>query len=246
MTDHEVWELIFDAGLLHCRGDDRRVRARCRHGRGQANITALGGTVEIESSEGRGMRVTVRLPLTLAIMDGMSVGVGDESYILPLASVIESFQVPTDTIKTIGGRARWCSARRVHAGHRPGRVFEVPRYDFEQGRNHGGGRGRRQRGALLVDELLGQQQVVVKNLEANYRKVSDVSGATIMGDGRVALILDVGSAGAARAPLTAPCPRHCLARSRTVHGHDAMTRPSSLRHEPQLRAARCRRVAANS
>ena len=141
------------------------------------------------------MRVSVRLPLTLAIMDGMSVGIGDEVYILPLSSVVESFQVSQHTIKTIGGSGR---VVEVRGDYMPvmdlEQLFNVPRADAEKAAaimvvvEADGGRV-----ALLVDELLGQQQVVVKNLEANYRKVDDVSGATIMGDGRVALILDVGS-----------------------------------------------------
>jgi len=159
------------------------------------NITALGGTVEIDSAEGHGMTVRVRLPLTLAIMDGMSVGVGEEVYILPLNSVVESFQVQPGLIKTIGGSGRVVEVRDEYMPVLDlERLFNVPRSDFEQGTSvmvvieaEGG------RVALLVDSLLGQQQVVVKNLESNYRKVEDVSGATIMGDGRVALILDVGS-----------------------------------------------------
>jgi two-component system chemotaxis sensor kinase CheA len=141
------------------------------------------------------MSVKVRLPLTLAIMDGMSIGVGEEVYILPLSSVVESFQVQPDMVKTIGGSGRVVEVRDeympvLEMEH----VFNVPRFDFE----HVSGimvvvEAEGGRIALLVDELLGQQQVVVKNLEANYRKVNDVSGATIMGDGRVALILDVGS-----------------------------------------------------
>ena len=125
----------------------------------------------------------------------MSIGVGDEVYILPLASVVESFQVAPDMIKTIGGTGRVVEVRDEFMPVIDlERVFEVPRFDFEHVSNimvvveaEGA------RVALLVDELLGQQQVVVKNLEANYRKVQDVSGATIMGDGRVALILDTGS-----------------------------------------------------
>jgi len=156
---------------------------------------SLGGTVEIDSAEGYGMKVSVRLPLTLAIMDGMSVGVGDECYILPLSSVVESFQVQADTIKTVAGSGRVVEVRDEYMPViELEKVFDVPRFDFEHVSSimvvveaEGG------RVALLVDELLGQQQVVVKNLEANYRKVNDVSGATIMGDGRVALILDVGS-----------------------------------------------------
>ncbi|HJV60767.1 MAG TPA: chemotaxis protein CheW, partial [Albitalea sp.] len=195
LTDPEVWALIFEPGFstaeivtdVSGRGVGMDVVKK--------NITGLGGSVEIDSAEGYGMRVSVRLPLTLAIMDGMSVGVGDEVYILPLSSVVESFQVEDQTIKTIGGSGRVVEVRDEYMpviGLED--VFQVPRFDFE----HVAGimvvvEAEGGRVALLVDELLGQQQVVVKNLEANYRKVNDVSGATIMGDGRVALILDVGS-----------------------------------------------------
>jgi two-component system chemotaxis sensor kinase CheA len=139
------------------------------------------------------MSVKVRLPLTLAIMDGMSIGVGEECYILPLGSVVESFQVAADTIKTIGGTGRVVQVREEFMPVvQLEQVFCVPRKGEEPESSimvvvEADG----QRVALLVDELLGQQQVVVKNLEANYRKVQDVSGATIMGDGRVALILDI-------------------------------------------------------
>jgi two-component system chemotaxis sensor kinase CheA len=195
MSDQEVYGLIFAPGFSTAEA----VTDVSGRGVGmdvvKKNITALGGTVEIDSAEGYGMSVRVRLPLTLAIMDGMSVGVGEECYILPLGSVVESFQVRADTIKTIGGRGRVVQVRDEYMPVIDlEKVFEVPRFDFEHASNimvvveaEGG------RVALLVDELLGQQQVVVKNLEANYRKVEDVSGATIMGDGRVALILDIGA-----------------------------------------------------
>ena len=195
MTDNEVWNLIFAPGFstaevvtdLSGRGVGMDVVKK--------NITALGGTVDIDSAEGYGMSVKVRLPLTLAIMDGMSVGVGDECYILPLGSVIESFQVKPGMVKTIGGTGRVVEVRDEFMPVIDlEKIFDVPRFDFEHVSNimvviEADGA----RVALLVDELLGQQQVVVKNLEANYRKVPDVSGATIMGDGRVALILDTGT-----------------------------------------------------
>jgi two-component system chemotaxis sensor kinase CheA len=195
LTDPEVWNLIFEPGFSTA----EQVTDVSGRGVGmdvvKKNIASLGGTVEIDSADGYGMRVSVRLPLTLAIMDGMSVGVGDEVYILPLSSVVESFQVEDQTIKTIGNSGRVVEVRDEYMpviGLED--VFQVPRFDFE----HVAGimvvvEAEGGRVALLVDELLGQQQVVVKNLEANYRKVHDVSGATIMGDGRVALILDVGS-----------------------------------------------------
>ncbi len=195
LTDPEVWNLIFAPGF------STADEVTDVSGRGvgmdvvKKNITSLGGTVEIDSAEGYGMRVAVRLPLTLAIMDGMSVGVGEEVYILPLSSVVESFQVSQEMVKTIGGSGRVVEVRDEYMPViELEKVFQVPRFDWE----HNSGimvvvEAESGRVALLVDELLGQQQVVVKNLETNYRKVNDVSGATIMGDGRVALILDVGS-----------------------------------------------------
>lgn len=195
LTDQEVWNLIFAPGFSTA----EEVTDVSGRGVGmdvvKKNITSLGGTVEIDSAEGYGMRVAVRLPLTLAIMDGMSVGVGEEVYILPLSSVVESFQVSPEMIKTIGGSGRVVEVRDEYMPViELEKVFDVPRFDWE----HNSGimvvvEAESGRVALLVDELLGQQQVVVKNLETNYRKVNDVSGATIMGDGRVALILDVGS-----------------------------------------------------
>lgn len=195
MTDQEAWALIFAPGFstaevvtdVSGRGVGMDVVKK--------NITALGGTVEIDSAEGYGMSVKVRLPLTLAIMDGMSVGVGEECYILPLSSVVESFQIKPEMIRTIGNSGRVVEVRDEYMPVLElEQIFQVPRFDFENASGimvvveaEGG------RVALLVDELLGQQQVVVKNLEANYRRVDDVSGATIMGDGRVALILDVGA-----------------------------------------------------
>lgn len=195
MADADVWQLIFAPGFstadvvtdVSGRGVGMDVVKR--------NIAALNGSVEIESAQGVGMRVAVRLPLTLAIMDGMSVGVGDEVYILPLSSVVESFQVKPDDINTV---AQGSQLVKVRDEYMPvielERIFQVPRESgsapnaimvvVESDGN---------RVALLVDELLGQHQVVVKNLESNYRKVPNVSGATILGDGTVALILDTGS-----------------------------------------------------
>ena len=195
LTDNEVWRLIFAPGFstaevvtdVSGRGVGMDVVMK--------NITSLGGSVDIDSAEGFGMSVKVRLPLTLAIMDGMSVGVGDEVYILPLGSVIESFQVKDGMVRTVGGTGRLVEVRDEYMPVIDlAQIFEVPGHALENAGNimvvveaEGG------RVALRVDELLGQQQVVVKNLEANYRRVPDISGATIMGDGRVALILDTDS-----------------------------------------------------
>jgi two-component system chemotaxis sensor kinase CheA len=195
MPDAEVWQLIFAPGFstaevvtdVSGRGVGMDVVKR--------NITALNGTVEIDSAEGYGMRVSVRLPLTLAIMDGMSVGVGKEVYMLPLSSVIESFQVKADAINTVGQGAQLVKVRDEYMPVvELERVFQIPRTDRDRPSDimvvieaEGS------RVALLVDDLLGQQQVVVKNLESNYRKIPNVSGATILGDGKVALILDTGA-----------------------------------------------------
>jgi len=192
MADAEVWQLIFAPGFstaevvtdVSGRGVGMDVVKR--------NITSLNGTVDIESTEGVGMKVSVRLPLTLAIMDGMSVGVGNEVYILPLSSVVESFQVQAQAVSTVGQGAQLVKVRDEYMPViELERVFQVPRFDSGKTSDimvvieaEGS------RVVLLVDELLGQQQVVVKNLESNYRKVPNVSGATILGDGKVALILD--------------------------------------------------------
>lgn len=195
MSDADVWQLIFAPGFstadvvtdVSGRGVGMDVVKK--------NITALNGTVEIDSSEGYGMKVSVRLPLTLAIMDGMSVGVGGEVYILPLSSVVESFQVKADAVSTVGQGSQLVKVRDEYMPViELEKIFQIPRFDFEKScdimvvvESDG------IRVALLVDELLGQQQVVVKNLESNYRKVPNVSGATILGDGKVALILDTGA-----------------------------------------------------
>ena len=192
MSDAEVWGLIFAPGF------STAAEVTDVSGRGvgmdvvKKNITALGGTVEIDSAEGYGMRVSVRLPLTLAIMDGMSVRVSEEVYILPLASVIESFQIKPADINTVAQGARVVKVREEYMPViELEQVFHVPRFE------HNGNspimvvvEADGSRVALMVDELLGQQQVVIKNLESNYRKVPNVSGATILGDGKVALILD--------------------------------------------------------
>ena len=196
MPDSEVWMLIFAPGF------STADAVTDVSGRGvgmdvvRKNIAALNGSVEVDSVEGVGMRVSIRLPLTLAIMDGMSVGVGEEVYILPLSSVVESFQVKAADITSV---TQGSQLVKVRDEYMPvielERVFGVPRAAGSSQRcdimvvvESDGSRV-----ALLVDELLGQHQVVVKNLESNYRKVQNVSGATILGDGTVALILDTSS-----------------------------------------------------
>lgn len=193
MTDQEVFNLIFEAGFSTA----EQVTDVSGRGVGmdvvRRNIQSMGGRVEIDSMLGVGTRMTVRLPLTLAILDGMSIAVGDQTYILPLSYVIESFQPAAGDIKTLSNQARVIQVRGeylpVVALHE---VFNIkPRAgDFTQGimvviEADG------IKAALYVDALVGQHQVVIKSLEANYRRVQGISGATIMGDGHVALILDV-------------------------------------------------------
>lgn len=194
MTDQEVWQLIFAPGFstaevvtdVSGRGVGMDVVKR--------NITSLGGTVELDSVEGHGTRVSVRLPLTLAIMDGMSVASGDEIYILPLAAVVETFQLEQEKIKSLADQGKVVRVREEYLPVRfLGEMFGVPEYgQTESNQIMVILEADERRTALVVDRLIGQHQVVVKNLESNYRKVPGISGATILGDGRVGLILDPG------------------------------------------------------
>jgi len=159
------------------------------------NIQALGGSVDLSSPAGSGTRVIIRLPLTLAILDGMSVAVGEDVYILPLGSVIESLQPLPEQVKRMAGQGTVVRVRNEY----------LPLMDLREWFGLPGQRrlpqdaivviveseGRKL--AMQIDELVGQQQVVIKSLEANYRRVRGVSGATILGDGRVSLIIDVGA-----------------------------------------------------
>jgi len=157
------------------------------------NIQAAGGRVELSSVTGQGTRISIRLPLTLAILDGMSIAVGEEMFILPLSFVVESLQPKTADIRTVQGAAQVIHVRGEHLP-----VIALSELFGIESAVDGLERGiivileaEGGKVALFVDELVGQHQVVIKSLETNYRKVAYVSGATIMGDGRVALILDV-------------------------------------------------------
>ncbi len=227
-SDTEVWNLIFAPGFstaeavtdISGRGVGMDVVRR--------NILALGGSVELDSVLGRGTTVRVRLPLTLAIMDGISVAVDDELYLLPLASVVESFQAQAGSIRTmppaqrlVQVRNEWLPVLSLAAamGSEPDAKVAAPMLVLVQAD------GRRI--ALEVGRLVGQQQVVVKNLEANYRRVPGVSGATIMGDGSVALIVDVsalvrGTPAPRSSPVTAG--RHTgIAPAETAESATALT-----------------------
>jgi two-component system chemotaxis sensor kinase CheA len=157
------------------------------------NIQELNGTVELESTPGKGSVFRIRLPLTLAILDGQLVRVGKETYILPLVSIIESLEMENETINSVGGDTEVLKVRHEYVPIlKLYSLFETVPDSLEV--NDGLmviAEGDNRKIGLLVDELLGQQQVVIKSLETNYRKVDGVSGATILGDGTVALILDI-------------------------------------------------------
>jgi two-component system, chemotaxis family, sensor kinase CheA len=157
------------------------------------NIRELGGHIEVHSQEGQGTTFTIRLPLTLAILDGQLIRVGQEIYIIPLVSIVESLQIEPGMMRAVAGQMEFYTLRGAHIPIiRFDHVFGV-RPDYSDLANtllvvvEGDG----QRVGVVVDELLGQQQVVIKNLESNFKRVEGVAGATILGDGTIALILDV-------------------------------------------------------
>ncbi len=153
----------------------------------------MGGHVEIKSKQGSGTTIRILLPLTLAILDGMSVKVADEVFILPLNAVMESLQPREEDLHPLAGGERVLEVRGEYLPMvELWKVFDVDGAKTEATQGivvilQSAGR----RYALLVDQLIGQHQVVVKNLESNYRKIPGISAATILGDGSVALIVDV-------------------------------------------------------
>ncbi|WP_028770953.1 chemotaxis protein CheA [Silanimonas lenta] len=189
-SDAEVFNLIFAPGF------STADQVTDLSGRGvgmdvvRKNIQSLGGEVVLDSAPGKGTKVTIKLPLTLAILDGMTVKVGEEVFVLPLGYVIESMKPLPENVRSVSGEGRVLKVRgeylpMVHLGQHFGMGgAERPEITVIV-------EGDGQKLALEVDELIGQQQVVVKSLEANYRRINGISGATILGDGRVALIIDV-------------------------------------------------------
>ncbi|WP_176329706.1 chemotaxis protein CheA [Thioflexithrix psekupsensis] len=193
VTDEQLYEFIFHPGFstasqisdLSGRGVGMDVVRR--------NIRSLGGSIDIRSIPGKGTTFNIRLPLTLAILDGQLVRVGEEIYILSLLSIIESLRVNSEQVNSLAGKAEVYKLRddyipvlRLYS------LFNIPNAvtRLEEGLLviiEGDG----QRIGLFVDELLSQQQIVIKSLETNYKSVAGISGATILGDGSVALILDV-------------------------------------------------------
>lgn len=218
MTDDEINQLIFAPGF------STADQVTDVSGRGvgmdvvKQNIQSMGGYVEIQSQKGKGTTIRIVLPLTLAILDGMSVKTGEEVFILPLSCVAESLQPRPEDIKAVPGGGRLLKVRNEYLTLVP--MYERFRItptlpDPSEGivvilDSEG------KKIALQVDELVGQQQVVVKNLETNYRRVPGISGATILGDGSVALIVDVSA---------------LMRETRAGHSENAMRAVTAEKHE---------------
>ena len=197
MPDSEIWQLIFQAGF------STAAEVTDVSGRGvgmdvvRRNIESIGGRIEIESSQGEGSAFYIHLPLTLAIVDGMCVSVGDQIFVIPLLNVIESFQPTKSQVKTLGNdKVLW-----IRDQYWPlvslTQLMQVDNGVIEPTK----GivvllESSKKRYGVLVDSLVGQQQVVIKSLEQHYKKVAGIAGATIMGDGKVAMILDADSVAA--------------------------------------------------
>jgi len=193
LSDERIYGLVFEPGFstaetvtdISGRGVGMDVVKR--------SVEGLNGTIAIASKPGQGVTFRIKLPLTLAILDGLLLRVGPERYVLPLISIMESIAPRLDQISQVAGRGEVIVLRgEPLAVVRLSRLFQIHSDDEEA--NHGLAvivehRGKRL--ALLVDELLGQQQVVIKSLETHFRKVDGAVGATILGDGQPALILDV-------------------------------------------------------
>ena len=192
MPDEEVWQLIFAPGF------STADAVTDVSGRGvgmdvvRKNIEAIQGGIDIVSVAGQGSTFTIKLPLTLAIIDGMCVSVGTETYIIPLLNIIESLQPKPEQIKTLANDTMlWSrdqywpliSLREQMQIDEPGKPIENSIIVLVE-------IGKKRYG-IIVDQLLGKQQVVIKSLERHYKKVDGISGATIMGDGKVAMIIDV-------------------------------------------------------
>jgi len=193
LSDDQVYDLIFQPGFstaetvsdVSGRGVGMDVVRR--------NISELNGSIEVTSTPGEGSVFTIRLPLTLAILDGQLVRVGEEVYIFPLVSIVESIQLEQHMLNNITGSQHVMQLRNdyipIVSLHK---VFNIePEHKDLDGSMLVVVEGDNEKIGIVVDELLGQQQVVIKSLEQNYKKVDSISGATILGDGTVALIVDI-------------------------------------------------------
>jgi two-component system chemotaxis sensor kinase CheA len=193
LTDEQIHDLIFLPGF------STAAQTTDLSGRGvgmdvvRRNIKELGGSIELRTEPGKGTRFMITLPLTLAIVDGQSVAVGEETYIVPLVTIIESLQLKQGAASQLVGHGEVFSFRGDYLPVI--RLHEVFGVEAKRSQLHEGlimvveGDGRR--AGLFIDDLLGQQQVVIKSMETNYARIDGVGGATILGEGMVALILDV-------------------------------------------------------
>ncbi|MEC9433717.1 MAG: chemotaxis protein CheA [Pseudomonadota bacterium] len=206
LPPEEIDQLIFHPGFSTA----KEISSVSGRGVGmdvvKKKIQALGGRCHLRSDPGKGTRFQITLPLTLAVLDGMTICVGDERFILPLSSVVEALRIDGERVEMLPDRSQVLARRgqylrlislRNALGIDLGDKREEMAIVVDTETNG--------HVALLVDELIGQRQVVLKSLEANFKRVEGVSGATILGDGRVALILDIPSlvsmGGSARAPM---------------------------------------------
>jgi two-component system chemotaxis sensor kinase CheA len=193
LTDEQIHDLIFLPGF------STAAQTTDLSGRGvgmdvvRRNIKELGGSIELRTEPGKGTRFQITLPLTLAIVDGQSVAVGEETYIVPLVTIIESLQLKQGAASQLVGHGEVFTFRGDYLPVI--RLHEVFGVEAKRSQLHEGlimvveGDGRR--AGLFIDDLLGQQQVVIKSMETNYARIDGVGGATILGEGTVALILDV-------------------------------------------------------
>ena len=193
LTDAQTFDLLFEPGFSTA----KEVSDISGRGVGmdvvKKNIQSLGGRIQVESERGKGSTFRVNLPLTLAILDGQLVQVGTETYIIPLITIVESLQPQKELINRVSGDMVLYRLREDNVPVIPVyQLFNIP-CEFENIENsllvvvEADG----QKVGLMVDDLLAQQQVVIKSLNDNYQQVEGVSGATILGDGSVAMILDV-------------------------------------------------------
>ncbi|NGZ02664.1 MAG: chemotaxis protein CheA, partial [Nitrospira sp. WS238] len=193
LSDDQIWPLIFRPGFSTA----EKITDVSGRGVGmdvvKRNIESLGGKVSIKTTEGKGTMFVLKLPLTLAIIEGMTVRIGQETYIVPLLSILESIQPKEGSVKTVVGKGELINVRGTYLPMI--RLYEVFSLTSEHTiptkaillilETEG------ERVAVMVDEILGQQQVVIKSMEQNFRKVEGIAGATILGDGTVGFILDV-------------------------------------------------------
>ncbi len=193
MTDTEVFGLIFAPGFSTA----EQVTDVSGRGVGmdvvKRNIASMGGSIEIRSALGYGTTISIALPLTLAILDGMSVSLGESLYVLPLNLIVETMQPKMEDIKTVTNEGLMVHVRGEYLPIIP--LYALFNQETEITHPTEGVlviiEAEGKKAALFVDALVGQQQVVIKSLETNFKKIQGISGATIMGDGSVALIIDV-------------------------------------------------------